>query len=41
MEGVLVLVYNSSLDKTFQRKFKHRLDGPYVIDKRLPMAHMS
>ena len=34
MEGMLVLVYNSSLDKTFQRNFKHRWDGPYVIHKR-------
>ena len=34
MEGMLVLIYNSSLDKTFQRKFKHRWDGPHVIHKR-------
>ena len=34
MEGMLVSVHNSCLDKTFQRKFKHRWDGPYVIDKR-------
>ena len=34
MEGMLVLVYNSSLDKNFRRKFKHRWDGPYIIHKR-------
>ena len=34
MEDMLVLVCNSSLDKTFQRKFKHRWDGPYIIHNR-------
>ena len=32
-ESMLILMHNNALDKTFQRKFKHRWDGPYVIHK--------
>ena len=31
--GMLVLIYNNALDKTFQRKLKHRWDDPSVIHK--------
>ena len=28
------MVYNRALDQTFQRKFKWRWDGPYIIHKK-------